>query len=95
MYLVEGHIDICHVEKGQEIVVDSLQPGSYLFSYSFLAKMPIKLTGIAKDKVSVLLLPTQSLNYARGISRKLREEISKIEDYISNNGVPKCDYTRY
>ena len=33
---MEGKIEICHVEKGQEIVVDNLDPGSYLFSYTLI-----------------------------------------------------------
>ena len=47
MYLMEGSIDLCHVEGGQEIVVDTLCPGSYLFSYTFLSGFQVQLTGIA------------------------------------------------
>ena len=65
MYLMEGNIDICHSENGQEIVVDTLYPGSYLFSYTLLDGFSIQLTGIARGKVSLLVLPEQSLNYAR------------------------------
>ena len=41
------------------------------------------------------MLPLNSLNFARRVSRKLREEIFKVESYIEENGVPKCDYTRF
>ena len=69
IYLIEGNIELCHVEDGQEIVVDTLCPGSYLFSYTFLAEYPVQLTGIARGKVSLLVLPQQSLNYAKRVSR--------------------------
>ena len=92
---MEGNIEICHVEQGQEIVVDKLSPGSYLFSYTLVEGFPIQLTGIARGKVSLLVLPEQALNYARRANRSIRQEISKVESYIEANGVPKCDYTKY
>ena len=41
MYLMEGNMELSHVEEGHEIVVDTLNPGSYLFSYTFLTTQPI------------------------------------------------------
>ena len=95
MYLMEGKIEISHVEEGQDIVVDTLNPGSYLFTYTFLTIQPIQITGVAKGRVNLLVLPMNSLNFTRRLNSKLREEIYKIENYIDENGVPKCDYTRY
>ena len=95
MYLMDGQIELSHVEDGKDIAVDSLDPGSHLFSYTFLTKKPIQITGVAKGRVSVLVLPMQSLQFSRRINSKFREEISKVESYIEENGVPKLDYTRF
>ena len=73
MYLMEGSIELCHVEGCREVVLDALLPGSYLFPKTLVSGFPVQLTGIAKGKVTLLVLETQSLNYARQVSRSVRE----------------------
>ena len=45
--------------------------------------------------MTLLVLETQSLNYARQVSRSVREKINKEIEFLEKNGVPKCDYIRH
>ena len=56
MYIMEGNIELCHVEGGREVAIDTLFPGSYLFSKTLVSGFLVQLTGIAKGKVTLLLL---------------------------------------
>ena len=69
--------------------------GSYLFSFTVLTDEKISLTGIAVGKTSVLVLPYENIQAARNFNEAFNEEVKRVEEYITANGVPKCDYTRY
>ena len=57
MFLMEGGIELSHTEHGRSVLVDTLLPGSYLFSSTCLTEERIKLTGVALGKTTVLVLP--------------------------------------
>ena len=56
IYLMEGNIELCHVEDGREVVLDTLNPGSYMFPKTLVSGFQVQLTGIAKGKATLLVL---------------------------------------
>ena len=69
--------------------------GSYLFSYTVLTDEKISLTGIAVGKTTVLVLPYDAIQAARNYNEDFNGEIQRVEEYITSNGVPQCDYTKF
>ena len=53
------------------------------------------MTGIAVGKTTVLVLPYDTLDASRCVNNNFNAELEAIEEFISNNGVPLCDYTRH
>ena len=95
IFVMEGGVEISYTENGNSIVIDTLVQGSSLFSYSCLAEESSTLTGIAVGKTTVLVLPYETLEASRSVNADFNAELEVIEEYISKNGVPPCDYTRY
>ena len=95
IFVMEGNIELSHSESGQSIVLDNLLAGSYLFAYTCLTEEKTSITGIARGKTTILVLPYQTLEATRRVSEEFNEALEAIEDYITYNGVPRCDYTRY
>ena len=95
VFVMGGEIELSYQEGGKSIVVDRLGAGSYLFSYTCLSSDRLSLSGTANGKTNVLVLPTQVVADAREANEQLDFELSRIEDYIEDNGVPRCDYTRF
>ena len=76
-------------------MLDNLLAGSYLFAYTCLTEEKTSITGIARGKTTILVLPYQTLEVTRRVSDEFNEALEQIEEYITYNGVPRCDYTRY
>ena len=95
MFVLEGGVELSHQEEGKSIVIDTLVPGSYLFSYACLTEERIKLTGAALGKTTVLVLPYETLDAARSANDDFNNELKDIEAYLATNGIPHCDYTRH
>ena len=93
--VMDGGIDLTCTENGKSIAIDTLGPGSSLFSYSCLAEEGITLTGVAVGKTTILVLPYETLEASRSVNIEFDDELEEIEEYISKNGVPQCDYTQY
>ena len=57
IFVMEGNIELSHSEAGESIVLDNLPAGSYLFSYTCLTEERTPITGIARAKTTILVLP--------------------------------------
>ena len=95
IFVMEGGIELSCAENGNSVVIDTLGPGSSLFSYSCLTEESTTMTGVAVGKTTVLVLPYETLEASRSVNVEFDEELDEIEEYISTNGVPQCDYTHY
>ena len=95
IFVMEGGIELSHTEEGKSIVIDTLLPGSHLFSYTCLTDERVTLTGCALGKTTLLVLPYETLEASRSANADFNDELQAIEDYLQENGVPRCDYTRY
>ena len=50
------------------------------------------MKGVALGKTTMIVLPYETLDASRGVSNELNKELEIIENFISINGVPLCDY---
>ena len=72
--------------------LDTLYSGCTIGSYSVLMEEDYTMIGKATEDCTVLKLPYKSLSYFRDKFDELDIEISEYEKYISENGLPYCDY---
>ena len=93
--MLEGGIELSYLEEGRVIAVDTLLPGSHLFSYSCLTDERIALTGVALRKTTILVLPYKTLEATRNVNTDFHEELLAIEEYLMDRGVPRCDFQNF
>ena len=68
IFVMEGAIELSYSENRNSVVIDTLGPGSSLFSYSCLTEENITMTGVAVGKTTVLVLPYETLEASRSIN---------------------------
>ena len=75
IFVMEGGVELSHTEEGKSIAIDTLLPGSHLFSYTCLTDERITLTGTAIRKTTVLVLPYETLEASRAVNTEFNDEL--------------------
>lgn len=93
-FLVSGQIELFVDREGENHTLDILRAGSTIGGFSIFYETPFRFGARAKSSLTLLTLSRDDLLDFAEHSEELEELIGIATDFIEDDDIPACDYTK-